>query len=187
MKLIVGLGNPGRRYQGTRHNVGFVVVAELARQFGISRPRAKFQGEVVEAQVVGERVVLLCPHTYMNNSGNSVQPARDFYKVENSELLVVCDDFNLELAKLRFRAKGSSGGQKGLDDIIRRLGTNEFSRLRIGIGPPPPNWDVADYVLSKFAKDEQPVMEQAATRAAEGAAAWIRDGIQYCMNQYNAG
>jgi PTH1 family peptidyl-tRNA hydrolase len=185
MKLIVGLGNPGRKYAGTRHNVGFEVLGELARQHGTSSPREKFQGETVEATVGGERAVLLCPHTYMNKSGECVQPAKDFYKIEDPDLLVVCDDFNLPLARLRFRSQGSSGGQKGLQDIIRRLGTEDFSRLRIGIGTPPPEWDVADYVLSKFTKEEQPELKAAVTRAAEAVAAWMREGIDHCMTKYN--
>jgi PTH1 family peptidyl-tRNA hydrolase len=186
MKLIVGLGNPGRKYAATRHNVGFEVVAELARRFATGKVKEKFQAESVEASIDGEAALLLCPQTYMNKSGSSVQPARDFYKLENHELLVICDDFNLALAKLRFRARGSSGGQKGLADVIRRLGTEEFSRLRIGIGPPPEGWDVADYVLSKFDKVDLPEMEQAVLRAADAVVAWTREGIEYCMNEYNA-
>src|ERR671924_550829 len=112
MKLIVGLGNPGRKYAGTRHNIGFDVLAELARKHGQAPPRAKFQGEVAEAAIEGEKVLLLTPLTYMNLSGSSVQPARDFYKLTNDDILVICDDFNLPLGKLRMRRKGSAGGQK---------------------------------------------------------------------------
>ncbi len=186
MKLIVGLGNPGRKYVGTRHNVGWVVLAELARQYGIGSPRAKFKGEVVEAGIRGEKSLLLCPHTYMNLSGASVQLARDFYKIENEDLIVVCDDFNLPLAKLRFRAKGSSGGQKGLADVIRRFGTEVFPRMRIGIGPPPPEWDVADYVLSKFKVEEGKEIDALASTAVEALADWAEQGVEYCMNRYNS-
>jgi PTH1 family peptidyl-tRNA hydrolase len=185
MKLIVGLGNPGRKYQGTRHNVGFVVLAELARRFAIGRPRSKFHGEVVEANLDGQRALLLSPTTYMNNSRASVRAARDFHKLPNEDLLVVCDDLNLPLAKLRFRAKGSSGGQKGVDDIIRRLGTEEFSRARIGIGAPPDRWEATDYVLSRFTREELPAIEEAVARAADAVALWSREGIDRCMNQYN--
>jgi len=186
MKLIVGLGNPGRKYVGTRHNIGWEVLAELARQFGLGSPRAKFRGELVEASIRGEKALLLCPHTYMNQSGASVQPARDFYKIENTDLIVVCDDFNLPLARLRFRAKGSSGGQRGLDDVIRRLGADEFQRLRIGIGSPPPEWDVADYVLSRFDKQERKEMDHAVSTAAGALADWVGEGVDHCMNHYNA-
>ncbi len=187
MKLVVGLGNPGRKYEGTRHNVGFMVLAELARKYGTSRPKANFQGETVEAVLEGQKAVLLCPHTFMNLSGTSVVRARDFYKLEHEDLLVVCDDLNLPPAKLRLRGRGSSGGQKGLEDIIRRLGSDEFARLRIGIGTPPPEWDAADYVLSRFAKAEQPAIEEAVWRAADAAAFWAAAGVENCMNRYNSG
>lgn len=187
MKLVVGLGNPGRRYAGTRHNIGFEVLAELAKRFGTSRPKSRFEGEAVEANIDGESALLLCPHTYMNRSGYSVQPARDFYKLENEQLLVVCDDINLPLTRLRLRSTGSSGGQKGLRDIIQRLGTDCVARLRIGVGPPRENWDVADFVLSKFEKHERADVQSTILRAADAVADWSRHGMEYCMNQYNAG
>jgi len=185
MKLVVGLGNPERRYQGTRHNVGFAVVRELAQRFGSSVAKSKFHADVVEANLDGQRVLLISPLTYMNRSGISVQEAKSFYKTPDEDLLVACDDLNLPVGKLRLRTKGSSGGQKGLDDIIRRLGTEDFARLRLGIGSPPPQWDRADYVLSKFAKEELPEIEQAVQKAADAVAVWAHEGIQCCMNQYN--
>lgn len=185
MKLVVGLGNPERKYHKTRHNVGFRVLERLAKRYGVGKPRAKFQGEVVEASIDSEKMLLLCPHTYMNNSGNSVQPAVDFYKLKMDELLVVCDDFNLSLGQLRFRAKGSAGGQKGLADIIRRLGSDQFSRLRVGIGSPPEHYDVSDFVLSHFSKSEAPEIEEAMGRSCDAVASWARHGIEYSMNQYN--
>jgi PTH1 family peptidyl-tRNA hydrolase len=185
MRLIVGLGNPGRQYEGTRHNVGFAVLAELARQFGCGAAKSKFHGEIVEANLAGQRALLLSPVTYMNQSGLSVQEAKSFYKIPDDHLLVLCDDLNLPLAKLRFRAGGSSGGQKGIEDIIWRLGTEDFARLRIGIGPPPEGWDWADYVLAKFTKEEIPQIEQAVQQAARAAVVWAREGIESCMNQYN--
>ena len=185
MKLVVGLGNPGRKYEGTRHNVGFLVVAEVARRHGAGKPKARFSGEVVEANIAGERLVLLCPATYMNRSGTSVLAARDFYKLADHEILIVCDDINLPLAKVRIRVKGSSGGQKGLADIIRRLGSDEISRLRIGVGAPPDGWDAAAFVLGKFTREEQSEVEPAILTAADAVDAWARDGIDTCMNQYN--
>ncbi len=186
MKLIVGLGNPGRKYAATRHNIGFEVLAELAQRFATDKPKAKFDAELTEVQIEGQRVLLLWPLTYMNRSGGSVQPARDFYKVANDELLVVCDDVSLPTGKLRLRAKGSSGGQNGLKDIINRLGTEEFSRLRVGIGAAPPGWEMADYVLSKFTKEEEPMVRDAVSKAADAAVEWIRTGIATAMNKYNA-
>lgn len=185
MKLIVGLGNPDRKYQGTRHNVGFLVLAELARRFGSGRPKAKFHGELLEANIEGHKTLLLSPLTYMNRSGISVQEACSFHKLPHEDLLVICDDLNLPLAKLRFRARGSSGGQKGLADVIRRLGTEAFARLRIGVGSPPEGFDAADYVLSKFARMEIPLIEDAVGRAADAAVHWVAHGIDDCMNQYN--
>jgi len=186
MKIIVGLGNPGPKYAGTRHNVGFEVLSRLAKKHFAGPVKNKFQGEIAEAEIGGEKVLLLSPLTYMNLSGASVLAARDFFKVDSSDILVICDDFNLPLARLRFRASGSAGGQKGLDDILRRLGSQAVPRLRIGIGTPPPGWEVANYVLSKFTKDEQPVMDEAYDRAVEATAVWVTKGIADCMNKYNA-
>lgn len=185
MKLIVGLGNPGRKYAQTRHNVGYEVLAELARRYGTGAPKSKFHGEIMEADLAGQRALLLSPVTYMNLSGKSVLATRDFYKLDMDQLLVVCDDMNLPLGKLRFRAKGSAGGQKGLQDIILRLASEEFCRLRVGIGAPPDNWNGADFVLSKFSRQEKPIIEDGVSIAADAVVAWARDGIQDCMNQYN--
>lgn len=185
MKLIVGLGNVGRKYDQTRHNVGFSVLERLAKEFGDGKTKDKFDGRLMEAQIGEERVLLLQPHTLMNRSGQSVGPALNFYKLELADLLVVCDDFNLPLGKLRLRPEGSAGGQNGLADIIRRLGSEEFSRLRVGIGPVPDNWDAADFVLGKFAAAERDTVDQTVVRAADGAHCWVRDGIASAMNRIN--
>lgn len=185
MKLVVGLGNPGRKYEGTRHNVGYAVLAELARRHAVGSPRASFLGEVLEADLDGTRALLLSPTTYMNQSGASVQAAVGFYKSPLDELLVICDDLNLPLGKLRARSKGSAGGQKGLDDIIRRLGSEEFSRLRIGIGSPPVGWEATGYVLGRFTPDERIEIDRAIPRAADAVVDWAREGIEFCMNRYN--
>lgn len=185
MKLIVGLGNPGRKYAFTRHNVGWDVLAALARRCGGGTPRERFQGEMLDVDIGGQKVLLLCPLTYMNCSGASVQPARDFHKIDNEDLIVACDDFNLPLARLRFRARGSAGGQKGLQDIIQRLGTEEFPRLRIGIGTPPPQWDPADFALSKFTAEERKAVDAAIATAVQALQDWVLHGTEFCMNQYN--
>jgi PTH1 family peptidyl-tRNA hydrolase len=187
MKLIVGLGNPGRQYTDTRHNVGFHVVAELARRGNGTLPRARFHGEWCEAGVGGQNCSLLRPQTFMNRSGQSVLEARDFYKVEYADLLVICDDFALPLGTVRVRARGSSGGQKGLHDILHRLGTEEIPRLRIGIGPVPEKWDPADFVLARFAEAEIPLVNESIKRSADAVEIWVRDGIQTCMNRCNTG
>lgn len=185
MKLVVGLGNPGKKYEGTRHNVGFSVLDELARRGKATGRKSKFQGEVTEIEHAGQKAMLLWPHTFMNASGASVLAASDFYKIAKDDLLVVCDDFNLPLAKLRFRAEGSAGGQKGLADVIDRLGTETLPRLRIGVGPVPPHWDPADFVLSRFTKQEQEIIEPFIMRATEAVEDWLARGIQDCMNKYN--
>lgn len=185
MKLVFGLGNPGKKYTGTRHNIGFAVLAELARRYGVGRPRDNFEGETVEA-VSGElRMLLLCPHTFMNRSGQSVAKALEFYKLTPEAMLVVCDDFHLPLGKLRCRSKGSSGGQKGLLDIARHLGSDDFPRLRIGVGEVPANWDAADFVLSRFSKPEQAEMDVAVAEAADAVLVWGQDGVAACMDRYN--
>jgi peptidyl-tRNA hydrolase, PTH1 family len=185
MKLIVGLGNIGRRYEKTRHNVGFEVLNLLAIRNPGGSDKEKFDGRVMDLTVVGERSLLLWPYTLMNLSGRSVSAAVDFYQLPPADLLVVCDDFNLPLGKLRFRSQGSAGGQKGLEDIINQLGTDALSRLRIGIGPVPDSWDAADFVLSKFSSAERPVVEEAIQTAADAVECWVKEGIEVGMNRYN--
>jgi PTH1 family peptidyl-tRNA hydrolase len=186
MKIIIGLGNPGRRYQATRHNVGFEVVEELARRHAAGSAKHNFQAETAEASIGGEKVLLVEPQTFMNLSGATALQARDFYKLSDSELLVVCDDFALPLGRLRIRPHGSAGGQKGLADIVRRLGSDRVPRLRIGVGPLPAGWDAADFVLGKFAKDHRSEIDVAIARAADAAETWVREGIAAAMNKYNA-
>ena len=186
MKLIVGLGNPGQKYVGTRHNIGFEVIAELARRYNVGRPKAKHDGALAEASINNEKTILLCPLTFMNLSGRCVQPIVDFYKLDPEQVLIICDDLNLDLARLRLKPSGSAGGQNGLKDIIQRLGTSAVPRLRIGVGKPPPRWDVSDFVLGKFEKDDLPTMEKGVKRAADAAEAWVSKGIQQAMNQFNA-
>ncbi|MCA9214929.1 MAG: aminoacyl-tRNA hydrolase [Planctomycetales bacterium] len=185
MKLVVGLGNPGKKYDNTRHNVGFEVLAELGRRHLQGLVQAKFQGQVADCRIAGEKAILLCPQTYMNNSGRSVKACVDFYKIEVANVLVVCDDFHLPLGKVRFRPRGSSGGQKGLQDILTLLGTEDIARLRVGIGEPAEHWNVPDYVLSKFSKAEAADVEMIVKRSANGVEDWIQSGTEFCMNQYN--
>lgn len=186
MRLVVGLGNPGSRYRGTRHNVGFEVVDDLAARCAQGPSKRKFQGELNETDICGVRTGLLCPQTYMNRSGTSVQLARDFFKLPHEQILIVCDDINLPLARLRFRPKGSAGGQKGLADIIQKLGSDEVPRLRIGIGEPPDGWDATDYVLGRFGEEEIELARAAIRRAADAVRDWCCQGMEFCMNQYNA-
>ena len=185
MKLLVGLGNPGASYGGTRHNVGFDVLEILARRAGGPQRRARFQGETAQAAIRGCPAVLLWPLTWMNLSGSSVLAARDFYKIDDSDILVICDDFNLPCDTLRIRSGGSAGGQNGLADVIARLGTTSIPRLRLGIGPVPAGWKPADFVLGRFAKDERESVSGMIERAADAAEEWAVLGIQAAMNRYN--
>lgn len=183
MKLIVGLGNIGRKYEGTRHNIGFEVLAELAR--GAAAPKDKFSGELVEMSIGDTPVLLLAPHTYMNASGRSVRAAVDFYKLPVEDLIVVCDDFHIPWGTLRLRAQGSSGGQKGLANVIQLMGTEQVARLRVGVGPVPDRWDPADFVLGKFSSTEKKAMPEVVQRAAQAARTWVTEGIEASMNQFN--
>ncbi|HYH68381.1 MAG TPA: aminoacyl-tRNA hydrolase [Urbifossiella sp.] len=184
MKLLVGLGNPGPKYAGTRHNVGFDVIDYLAAAPGTSTFREKFEALVAERQEGGEAVLLLKPLTFMNLSGRSVRAALDFYKLSVEQLLVVCDDFNLPLGKLRVRAKGSHGGQNGLRNIQDQLGTDGYARLRIGVGQPGEG-EAVDFVLSRFKPAERAAAADAVAKAGQAAVVWATTGIEECMNRFN--
>ena len=184
MKVVVGLGNPGPKYAGTRHNVGFEVVDYLAKGPGCSAFREKFEAFVAELKEGDETVLLIKPLTFMNLSGRAVRAVLDFYKLPVEQLLVVCDDFNLPLGKLRVRAKGSHGGQNGLRNIQEHLGTDAYARLRIGVGQPDPG-EAVDYVLSRFKPGERAVVEEAVATAAQAVLAWVRGGVEVCMNRFN--
>jgi PTH1 family peptidyl-tRNA hydrolase len=184
MKVIVGLGNPGAKYAGTRHNVGFDVIDYLAAAPGCPPFREKFDAFVSELKEGDETVLLVKPLTFMNLSGRSVRAVIDFFKLPLDRVLVVCDDFNLPLGKLRIRTKGSHGGQNGLRNIQEQLGTDEYTRLRIGVGQPAPG-DAVDHVLSKFKPGERKAVEDAIALAAQAALTWIRRGTEAAMNRFN--
>jgi PTH1 family peptidyl-tRNA hydrolase len=183
-KLVVGLGNPGSMYQGTRHNIGYEVVDLLARGGSGARFSRKFDGQLAEAEIDFHRVLLLKPETFMNLSGRSVRQALQFYKIERPDLLVICDDLSLPLGKLRIRGGGSDGGQKGLRDIIAQLGSDEFARLRIGIGDRGPI-DATDFVLSRFRAAERPIIDDALITATQAVAVWVSQGTEAAMNRFN--
>jgi PTH1 family peptidyl-tRNA hydrolase len=190
MKVIVGLGNPGGRYQGTRHNVGFDVIDGLAAApttvGGAGRFQSRFQAQVAELNEGGEKVLLVKPETFMNLSGQTVRQILDFYHLELTDLLVVCDDINLPLGKLRARAKGTHGGHNGLRNIQQHLSSTEYARLKIGVNAPE-GQDAADFVLARFRPSERPVIEEAVSLAIQAASVWVQQGIAECMNRYNAG
>ena len=185
--LIVGLGNPGIQYEGTRHNVGFMVLDYIAKQCSASIDRIKFQGMICDTTLNGKGVLLLKPMTYMNLSGDSVRDAMNFYKLTPDRVIVVYDDISLQPGKLRIRLKGSHGGQNGMRSIIEQCGTDLFPRIKMGIGNKPnPGWDLADWVLSKFSTQEQKVLEQAIDHAYQAAALMVQDKANEAMNQYNS-
>lgn len=184
MKLLVGLGNPGPKYAGTRHNIGFDVVDYLAAGPSCSMFREKFEAFVAEMKEGDETVLLMKPLTFMNLSGRAVRQAVDFYKIPIEQVLIVCDDFNLPLGKLRIRAKGSPGGQNGLRNIQEHLGTDAYTRLRIGVGQPEQG-DAVDFVLSKFKPGERKAVEEALATAAQAALVWVRQGTEAAMNRFN--
>jgi len=184
-RLIVGLGNPGGRYVGTRHNVGFEAVRHLSERHGVLLRRSRLRAAEGCGEIAGVRVALVQPHTYMNLSGRCVVRAVRAYGIELERLLVICDDVNLPPGRLRARRAGSAGGHNGLASIIQVLGTDEFARLRIGIGEPPPWSDRVAYVLERFAGDEIETVQDAIQRAADAAEAWVAEGIEEAMNRFN--
>jgi PTH1 family peptidyl-tRNA hydrolase len=188
-RLVVGLGNPGKKYDRTRHNIGFLVVDRCCARRGVEAEKRAHEARyafVQRAAAGGDQVAFVKPQTYMNDSGMSVVGFAGFYKVEPQDILVVCDDIALPCGQLRVRASGSSGGQKGLESIIRQLGRQDFPRLRVGIGSPPAYMDAADYVLGQFGEEERPAIEAAVDRAADAVQVWLEDGIERAMSRFNA-
>ncbi len=187
MKVIIGLGNPGPKYAGTRHNIGCAVIDYLASAPGVGGFRKKFESQVADFTEGAEQVLLVKPETFMNLSGRAVRQIVDFYKIALTDILVICDDLALPLGKLRLRAKGSDGGQKGLRSIEEQLGTAEYLRLRIGIDSPSEHEDAVDYVLSRFRPGERAAIDEAIAQAAQGVLLWVREGLEKTMNRVNAG
>jgi PTH1 family peptidyl-tRNA hydrolase len=183
-KLVVGLGNPGSKYQGTRHNIGFEVVDRLAEGGSRATFTRKFEGLLAETEIDFRRVLLLKPETFMNLSGRSVAQAMRFYKIDLADLLVICDDLNLPMGKLRVRGGGSDGGQKGLRDISAQLGSEDYARLRIGIGDRGAI-DASEFVLSRFRSAERPVIDDALILASQAIAVWVGQGLAATMNRFN--
>jgi PTH1 family peptidyl-tRNA hydrolase len=185
MKLIAGLGNPGSKYDNTRHNVGFMVVDALAERFGEKVRHKKFNALTEEVHAEGTKLLLMKPQDYMNRSGHAIATAAGFYKLGPADVLVVTDDMALDVGRLRIRAKGSAGGHNGLKDIIARFDSDDFARLRVGIGDSG-RMDAADYVLSLFSAEERAIVENAVQTAVDAICCWLRDGVDIAMTRYNA-
>lgn len=184
--LIVGLGNPGREYRHNRHNIGFMLLDRLANNFGESFSRFESRALVIKVNYLEHRLILAKPHTYMNNSGGPVSSLLRFYKISLDKLLIVYDDVDLPLGKLRMRPGGGSAGHRGMKSIIERLGTEEFPRLRIGIGRPPGRKEAADYVLKNFSDQEQQLLPEILDECLEAVISFVTAGIDQAMNQFNA-
>ena len=184
--LLVCLGNPGDQYENTRHNVGFMVADQLGERYGLPIQRLKFKALTNIFPISGEKVLVMKPVTYMNLSGEAVRQAADFYKVPPDHVLVVSDDTALAVGRLRVRRGGSAGGHNGLKSIIQHLGTDQFPRLRVGVGEKPhPDYDLADWVLGRFAGEDKKAIDAAVKRAADGVECILKDGLEQGMNRFN--
>ena len=182
MKVIVGLGNPGREYVNTRHNAGFWVIEALAEKFKVTNWKDQYNASVGEIRIGAEKVLLVMPQTFMNLSGDAVQPLLHFFKVPLEDLIVIYDDLDLPAGQVRIRKNGSSGGQRGMTSIIQRLGAEDFPRIRMGIGRPPTGWKVPDYVLSRPTEEEAPLFKEAIGLAAEAAERFVKEELSNVMN-----
>ena len=185
MYVIAGLGNPGREYEGTRHNVGFMTLDALADKYNIDVREKAFKGLIGKGMIEGNKVILVKPQTYMNLSGECIRQVMDYYKVDPEDILVVYDDISLAPGQLRIRAKGSAGGHNGIKSIIAHLGTQEFPRVKVGVGEKPSRMDLADYVLGHFPKEEQATMDDAVKEAADAVCEIVNVGIAQAMNDHN--
>lgn len=183
--LVVFLGNPGPKYAGTRHNAGFITADAAEKRYGVSINRSRFKALTASCELGGEKVLFMKPQTYMNLSGDAVQQAVSFYKIPAEHVLVVSDEMSLPVGKIRIRPKGSAGGHNGLKSIISVLGTENFPRIRLGVGAPPPEYDVKDWVLSTFRNQDAEDFRDAAERAAQAVEAYITLGPEKAMNLYN--
>ena len=186
MKLIVGLGNPGREYELTRHNIGFMAIDELAKRWNISLNEQKFKGVFGAGFVNGEKVILLKPLTYMNLSGESILPLMDYYKIDVEDFVVMYDDLDIPVGKLRLRMKGSAGGHNGVKSTISHLGTQEFQRIRMGIDRPKNGMKVVDYVLGRFTSEEIPDVNHSIEKAADACEEWLNKPFLQIMNTFNS-
>lgn len=185
MILIAGLGNPGKEYENTRHNAGFMVLDALADKLGADVSEKKHKALCGKAVIGGQKVILLKPQTYMNSSGESIRAAADYYKVAPEDILVIYDDISLAPGQLRIRAKGSAGGHNGIKSIIAHLGTEVFPRVKVGVGQKPRQYDLADYVLGHFSGEERERMAEGYRHAAEAVKYMVTDRVDEAMNEYN--
>lgn len=183
--LIVGLGNPTKQYDGTKHNVGFVVIDELAKKYNISVSKIKGKAFIGSGSIKDKKVILAKPQTYMNLSGESIRELVNFYKIPQENFIVIYDDISLQPSRIRIRKKGSHGGHNGIKNIINIMGTDEFPRIKVGVGEKPSGWDLADYVLSKFSEDDLPLINMGIDKSIEGVEIFLEDNLDTAMNKMN--
>lgn len=186
MKLIIGLGNPGKEYEMTRHNCGFMVIDEICNAWNVSCNQTKFKGEYCKTKYKGEDVILLKPTTYMNLSGESVQQFMNFFKIEKEDILVIYDDLDMPVGKLRLRTSGSAGGHNGIKSLISHVSGQDFNRIRVGIDRHP-HIKVVDYVLGKFTSEEQPFIKEGVKEASKAVEMYLEKGFVHAMNAFNKG
>lgn len=186
MYIIAGLGNPGRQYAGTRHNMGFNVVTRIADDYKMQITIKEHKALCAKGFIGGQKVLLALPQTYMNLSGESIRELVNYYKIDpETELMVIYDDISMDVGRIRMRAKGSAGGHNGIKNIIAELGTDVFPRLKVGVGEKPKGWDLADYVLGRFSDEENEVMRRMLAKGSDACRDFILYGIQEAMNRYN--
>ena len=186
MYLIAGLGNPGKQYEATRHNMGFDVIDKLVEEFNVPQAGVKFNAMYGKGRIGGEPVILMKPLSYMNLSGGPIRDMANYFKIDpETELIVIYDDIDTEPGQLRVRKKGSAGGHNGIKSIIQQLGTQNFMRVRVGVGAKPKDWDLADYVLGRFDRDDRQLVEDAQDRACEAVEMILADRVDAAMNKFN--
>jgi len=183
--IVVGLGNPGPRYDNTRHNVGFDTIDMLSCKYGIKVSKLKHKALIGDGKIEGKKVILVKPQTFMNLSGESVRDILDWYKIPIKNLIIIYDDIDLEPGKIRVRPKGSSGTHNGMRSVIYQIQSEDFPRVRIGIGKAPEGWDLADYVLSKFNADDRKVISESICKAADAVVTIVKSGVETAMNKFN--
>ncbi len=183
--IIAGLGNPDKKYENTRHNAGFIAVDAIAEKCGVSIDRLKYKSYCATAEIGGHKVLLMKPQTYMNNSGQALVEAMNFYKIPPENCVIIFDDISLDVGKMRIRRKGSDGGQKGMRSIIYLSGSDAFPRIKIGTGAKPEGWELANWVLSRFSDSERKLIDEASLKAMEAAELIISGNIDKAMNQFN--
>lgn len=185
MYIIVGLGNPTNKYDGTRHNVGFDCIDRLATEYSIAMDFVKHKAVCGTGYINGQKVILAKPQTYMNLSGESVRELSNYYKVSNEDIIIIYDDISLDVGKIRIRKKGSAGGHNGIKSIIQQLGTQEFPRIKVGVGNKPKEWDLADYVLGRFSQEDREMIDVTTKEVAKACEIMITDSADAAMNQFN--